>query len=322
MTLPHLRVLMLFLDGVGIGRRDAAVNPFFAARLPAWRGLLEGDLPSLHHRRYEGRLATLLPLDATLGVPGLPQSGTGQTALFTGVNGAKLIGKHFGPHPYSTLRPVIEAHNVFRRVLQADCRPTFANAFPQRFFDYAEHRKTRLSVTTMSCFYAGLPIRRAGDLAAGNGISADITGEGWNALGHPEIRVCTALEAGHRLAALSARFAFTLFEYWKTDHAGHARSMEDAVQALERLDGLLEGVLEDLDMNETLLVVTSDHGNIEDLSTKSHTRNPVPLILATTRHSEVARRVEHYGGRTPDLTHLLPVLLELMCPDHGSLRSP
>jgi hypothetical protein len=313
---------MLFLDGVGIGRREAAVNPLFAARLPALRGLLDGDLPSLHRRQHDGRLATLLPLDTTLGVPGLPQSGTGQTALFTGVNGAKLISKHFGPHPYSTLRPVIEAHNVFRRVLQADCRPTFANAFPRRFFDYAEHRKTRLSVTTMSCFYAGVPIRGAGDLAAGNGISADITGEGWNALGHPEIGVCTALEAGHRLAALSTRFAFTLFEYWKTDHAGHSQNMEEAVQALERLDGLLKGVLEGLDLNETLLVVTSDHGNIEDLSTKSHTRNPVPLILATVRHSEVARRVEHYGGRTPDLTHLLPVLLELMCPSHGSLRSP
>jgi bisphosphoglycerate-independent phosphoglycerate mutase (AlkP superfamily) len=98
--------------------------------------------------------------------------------------------------------------------------------------------------------------------------------------------------------------------------------MEEAVQALERLDGLLEGVLEGLDMNETLLVVTSDHGNIEDLSTRSHTRNPGPLILATNRHREVARRVEHYGARTPDLTHLLPVLLEIMCPDHGSLLTP
>ena len=322
MIFPHLRVLMLFLDGVGIGRRDAAVNPLFAASLPALHGLLDGDLPSLHRRQHNGRLATLLPLDATLGVPGLPQSGTGQTALFTGVNGAKLIGKHFGPHPYSTLRPVIEAHNVFRRVLQADGRPAFANAFPQRFFDYAEHRKTRLSVTTMSCFYAGLPIRRAEDLAAGKGISADITGEGWHTLGHPEINVCTPLEAGHRLAALSAQFTFTVFEYWKTDHAGHAQSMEEAVHALERLDGLLEGVLEGLDMNETLLVITSDHGNIEDLSTRSHTRNPVPLILATTRHREVAQRVEHYGGRTPDLTHLLPVLLDIMCPDHGSLLTP
>lgn len=322
MNSPRLRVLMLFLDGVGIGRRDAAINPLFAAALPAFHRLLDGDMPSLHRRQRDGRLATLLPLDATLGVPGLPQSGTGQTALFTGVNGAKLIGKHFGPHPYSSLRPVIEAHNVFRRVLQADCRPAFANAFPQRFFDYAEHRKTRLSVTTMSCFYAGLHIRGAEDLAGGNGISADITGEGWNAPGYPEIPLCTPREAGHRLAALSAKFTFTLFEYWKTDHAGHAQSMKEAVQTLERLDGLLEGVLECLDMNETLLVVTSDHGNIEDLSTRSHTRNPVPLILATTRHREVARRVEHYGGRTPDLTHLLPVLLEIMCPDHGSLLTP
>jgi bisphosphoglycerate-independent phosphoglycerate mutase (AlkP superfamily) len=33
-----------------------------------------------------------------------------------------------------------------------------------------------------------------------------------------------------------------------------------------------------LDFERTTLVVTSDHGNIEDLSTRSHTQNPVPLM--------------------------------------------
>ena len=313
---------MLFLDGVGIGSRDRLVNPFFAARMPTLRGLLDGELPSLDRPRHAGRSATLLPLDATLGVPGLPQSGTGQMALLTGINGARLIGKHFGPHPYSTLRPAIDAHNVFRRVVQADGRPAFVNAFPQRFFDVVKHRKSRLSAMTISCLSAGVPLRRAEDLARGNGVSADLTGEGWHALGHPEIPVVTPQEAGHRLAALSATSTFTLFDYWKTDHAGHARSHEEAVQILERLDGLLEGTLARIDLDETLLIVTSDHGNIEDLSTTSHTRNPVPLILVTTRHRDVARRIEHHGGAAPDLTHVLPVLLETMCPDVESRRAP
>jgi 2,3-bisphosphoglycerate-independent phosphoglycerate mutase len=309
---------MLFLDGAGIGSRDGRMNPFFAARMPTLRGLLDGDLPSLDRPQHEGRLASLLPLDATLGVPGLPQSGTGQMALLTGINGARLIGRHFGPHPYSTLRPAIDAHNVFRRVGQADGRSEFVNAFPQRFFDYVEHRKHRLSVITRSCLSAGVPLRRAEDLARGNGVSADITGEAWHALGHPEIPVITPEEAGHRLAALSARSAFTLFDYWRTDHAGHARSHQEAVHVLERLDGLLEGTLARLDLDETLLVLTSDHGNIEDLSTKSHTRNPVPLILVTARHRDIARRIKAHGGGAPDLSHVLPVLLETMFPEASS----
>ena len=93
------RVLMIFLDGVGIGRKDSSVNPLVGAHLPALRKLLGGEVPLLGRRRWSGPRATLLPLDATLGVPGLPQSGTGQTALFTGMNAPKLIGKHFGPFP-------------------------------------------------------------------------------------------------------------------------------------------------------------------------------------------------------------------------------
>ncbi|HMK39180.1 MAG TPA: metalloenzyme, partial [Bacteroidota bacterium] len=90
------RVLMLFLDGVGIGVKDPHVNPLFAARMTALRALFGGELPSLGRRRISRGPATVLPLDATLGVPGLPQSGTGQASLFTGINGAALAGKHFG----------------------------------------------------------------------------------------------------------------------------------------------------------------------------------------------------------------------------------
>ncbi len=312
-----MHVLFLFLDGVGIGRKDAAVNPMFAARMPALTALLGGELPSLHHRSHAADHASVIPLDATLGVEGLPQSGTGQTALFTGFNAARLIGKHFGPHPYSTLRPVIEAHNIFRRVQQAGLRPCFANAFPQRFFDYFATRQTRLSVTALSCTYAGMPLRREENIRDCTGLSADITGEGWPRGVYPPIEPITPHEAGKRLAGLAANYAFVLFEYWKTDHAGHDRNMTEAVSVLERFDGLLEGVLGNPGPSGTMIVMTSDHGNLEDLTVKTHTRNPVPLIIAGPLHREVTARVGHYGGRTPDLTHVLPALMEVLQIDAG-----
>jgi 2,3-bisphosphoglycerate-independent phosphoglycerate mutase len=52
--------------------------------------------------------------------------------------------------------------------------------------------------------------------------------------------------------------------------------MRNAVRILERLDGFLHGFRDAMD-ESTLLVMTSDHGNIEDLRTKTHTRNKVPL---------------------------------------------
>jgi len=312
-----MHVLFLFCDGVGIGKKDPAANPFFQARIPALANLLGGTLPSLHHRTIETSEATVLSLDATLGVAGLPQSGTGQASLFTGINAPLLVGKHFGPHPYSTLRPVIEAHNIFRRVQEAGLHPCFANAYPQKFFDYVKTHPSRLTVTTLSCAYAGIPLRCEKELSEGCGISADITREGWLKLGHPSIRVISPYDAGADLAGLCVDHAFVLFEYWKTDHAGHGQSMAEAVEALERFDGLLNGILATIDRRRTLVVLTSDHGNLEDLTIKSHTRNPVPLILAGKGHRTVADRVCHYGGRAPNLTHVLPALMEVLQDDAG-----
>src|SRR5947207_14613824 len=107
-------VVMLFLDGVGVGTSNPAINPFFAGTYPALGELCGGDMIHLRHARRSSSSASITPISATLGTEGLPQSGTGQTALMTGINAASLIGKHFGPYPYSTLHPVIDEKNIFR----------------------------------------------------------------------------------------------------------------------------------------------------------------------------------------------------------------
>jgi 2,3-bisphosphoglycerate-independent phosphoglycerate mutase len=77
---------------------------------------------------------------------------------------------------------------------------------------------------------------------------------------------------------LAREHAFALFEYYLTDKAGHSQSSEEAAAVLASLDRFFAGLLTHFDPGRHLLVVTSDHGNLEDLSTKSHTRNPVPLV--------------------------------------------
>ncbi|MFN0157850.1 MAG: alkaline phosphatase family protein [Bacteroidota bacterium] len=305
-----MRVVMLFLDGVGLGEENAATNPFFVADVPTLRLLSGGRIPSLLHTSSSTQDATLLPLDATLGVEGFPQSGTGQTALFTGINASKMIGKHFGPYPYSSLRPVVTEKNIFKLLLQDNKRPYFVNAFPQRYFDYMEKRKAHMSVTTLSWLSCDRKLNDVDDLRAGRGISADITNHGWPRLGYPDIEPIAAAEAGKRLALLSEQNDFVLFEYWQTDKAGHAQDMAESVRVIERFDGLLAGLVRQIDMQETLIVITSDHGNMEDLGTRSHTRNPVPLLLCGYRHAEVG--LEITGAGNPDLTRVTPALLKFI----------
>jgi hypothetical protein len=308
-----MHVLMVFLDGVGIGKKDPGTNPLFAAPMPALRSLLGGELPSLHQRWLESPRATLIPLDANLGVPGLPQSGTGQTALFTGVNGPAIAGRHFGPHPYSTLKPLITEMNIFRRLREREKSVCFANAFPQKFFDYLNGPRSRLTVTTLACVLSGVPLLRAEDLLTGRGVSADITGAGWPALGHPEIQAIAPHEAGVRLCGLALRHEFVLFEYWKTDHAGHGKDMHEAISVLQLLDGMIAGIVDTMDPAQVMLVMTSDHGNLEDITTKSHTRHPVPLLVSGNGHEDFALRLKRGRSGIPDLTTITPAVIDLIC---------
>ena len=86
-------VLLVFVDGVGIGPDDEDLNPFVRAcargLIPTLQGLMGGTPATLTQPRADSPGASVFPLDATLGVEGVPQSGTGQAALLTGVNAAK-----------------------------------------------------------------------------------------------------------------------------------------------------------------------------------------------------------------------------------------
>ena len=275
------RVLLILLDGVGIGTKDPRRNPLFAAQPPFLQSLLDGEFPSLRNRRISAAEAECLPLDANLGVAGLPQSGTGQSALYTGVNTARIIGQHFGPYLYSTLKPVVEEHNIFHRLRNgADSgRATLANAFPQRFFDYLEGPRRRMVAGMYAAMAADLRFRDIDDLKRGEAVSTDITAERWARIGHPDAPVVTPRGAGHALARVAAAHDFSLFEYFMTDKAGHDMDADFAARTLQDVDELLRGLHEAAPLDELLVLVTSDHGNMEEIGIKTHTRNPVPLII-------------------------------------------
>jgi hypothetical protein len=212
-------------------------------------------------------------------MPGTPQSGTGQVALLTGVSAAELHGRHFGPWTPVRLRPLVEECSVLRRTLSAGRTAAFANAYPRGWPGPRGSR--RIAGPPLAARGAGLLDRHEEALANGAAVSSEIVNDGWRRhLGHASLPEPTPAEAGATLARIASGHDLTLFAHYTTDTAGHRRDMEVAVEALERVDAFLGGVLEALAPG-TRLVVASDHGNIEDVR-GGHTRNPALGLLADT----------------------------------------
>jgi 2,3-bisphosphoglycerate-independent phosphoglycerate mutase len=305
---PPPRVLLVFLDGVGIGAKDARRNPFFASPPAFLRDLLGGALPSLRDRHLESGDAVCVPTDPTLGVPGLPQSGTGQCALYTGVNAARIVGHHFGPYVYSTLKPVVAASSIFARLAAAgfgrdDC--ALANAFPRRFFEYLAGGHPRMVAGMYAAMTAGIPFRDAAALARGEAVSTDITAARWKDLGHPEAPVISAYEAGTHLARIAGGHRFTLFEYFLTDKAGHERSFALAAGVIDLLDEFVRGIRDGLRASPVLVVIASDHGNMEELSVKTHTRHPVPIVF-------FGAGMERFPRVFPTIAAVVPAIVDFL----------
>src|SRR5262249_4815806 len=156
----------------------------------------------LRDRTRSSRTKSVVPVSATLNVPGLPQSGTGQTALLTGKNAARIIGKHFGPYPYSTLRPVLAGENIFRKLMGENRSVYYANAFPQRYFDYVESHKSRMTAIAYAWTATGYKLNGVEALREGEALSADITSDGWNKRGFAPVSVITPQTGGERLVSL------------------------------------------------------------------------------------------------------------------------
>ena len=55
-------------------------------------------------------------------------------------------------------------------------------------------------------------------------------------------------------------------ESWLTDYIGHRGGLDDAIDALRVIDGVMKGLLAAWDDDQGLIIVTSDHGNMEDLT--------------------------------------------------------
>ena len=275
-----MKFLFLFMDGVGLSDDDPESNPFAKAEMPNLEALLGGHKLLDGLAPYSNERVTLLALDPNMGVEGLPQSATGQGALVTGKNVPKLIGEHYGPKPNQPVRDVIAQGSVFSILVEKGYTAALLNAYPDGYFKGINSGKRLYSSIPLAVTDAGIKLKTVEDLYAGKALAADFTGVGWRQhLGYTDSPVMEEHEAGIQLAKLAMDHDFAFFEYWPSDYAGHRQDNSAAVGLMESFDGVFGGLLEAWDDQQGLILITSDHGNIEDLSTRRHTANMVPGLV-------------------------------------------
>ena len=280
-----MKVVFLFIDGVGL-REPSADNPVNPEVCPALCRLIS---------------TSSVPVDACLGVEGLPQSATGQATMFTGVNCPKAMGRHCEGFPSPALRSIIEENNLFLQLRKRGKTVRFADAY---LVDSAEDLRARRfkSVTTVMALTTPETIATADDLVENRAVMQDITRETIQDR-YPDIPVVTPQRAAEHLFGIARESDFTLFEFFQTDVSGHSLDYARACAVLRAYDLFLSALVRFVEAAGLTLVMTSDHGNIESIGERGHTRNPVPFVVFGPQERQIRDRVA-------SLVDVMPSLLE------------
>ncbi len=332
-----MSLVFVFLDGVGFGTNDPARNP--------WAGVQNGSLIAVDGRDpgYPG--AHWKPLDACLGIDGLPQSATGTTALLTGVNAPAKLGRHLSGFPNQELVDIINEASIHKQASARGIKSTFANAYNEAYFRRPSGRQ---SVTTHAVRAAGQSFRMMDQYRAGEAVFHDLTGEliltqgNGDKLSAPgsvvprdvverrselvlrhakkymgdgdtfaellddnDIPIITPEEGGQRIVRLSKSYDLVVFEYVKTDMAGHSQNKAWADSIIDEVMRFLHTILDGLDLEKDTLLIGSDHGNSEDLEVRTHTRNPVPAVGVGVHAESILNESEAITDLTPSILRVL-----------------
>jgi 2,3-bisphosphoglycerate-independent phosphoglycerate mutase len=288
--------LLIFVDGLGIGTRGAH-NPLALLGAEASPlAVFQDEEPALP---FDG---VLVRTDACLGVEGRPQSASGQTTILTGVNAPAALGYHKQGFPNEALRAIIREHSIFLQLRRAGVgAATFANAYTPRFF---AARPRWVSATTTAVEAASLPFRTLEDLRAGRAVYQDFTNRLVIDAGF-DVSPRTPEDAAEVLARIVSENRFTLYEYFITDRVGHAQDERAALKVLSQLARFVRAVVAGVDLGSTTVILTSDHGNVEDLSIRNHTRNAVPTLAWGEGRARVRDSVRDLSDITPAILRIL-----------------
>ncbi len=303
-----MRFIFIFIDGIGIGSNEGS-NPFVSAEteiLRLWDGAVFG--------RNDIRLKAIDPL---MGVSGIPQSATGQTTIFTGINIPRLLKKHTGSFPNKIMRKLIREENLLLKLDRSGKTVKFINAYPHHselfsnvhvkideegnliFSDkFPDAYKRRISVTSSILISNNMKPFDTIDIVEKRSIYQDFTNKSLLRYGL-ELPVFTPEDAADILYRTSSEYDLTLYEFFQSDIFGHRKEKREQIELITELDTLLKSLLKLMDEKTDTILITSDHGNLEESSSKSHSLNPVPLITWGRGSHELSAKINNLSEITP-----------------------
>jgi 2,3-bisphosphoglycerate-independent phosphoglycerate mutase len=203
----------------------------------------------------------------------------------------------------TVLRDLLRRENLLRRAVDAGLDVAFANAYPAGYLGTSGRGRRRPAAPPIAAESAGVLNRDQSALAEGRAVASSIVNDGWRRHLGANVPEIAPEAAGRNLARIAGEARLTLFAHYDTDLIGHRSDLQQAVGALERVDRFLAGILPEL-ASDTLLLIASDHGNVEDATT-GHTLNPVPVIAIGPGRDFVADRVREITDVTPTILTLL-----------------
>ncbi|MDA7716904.1 phosphoglyceromutase [bacterium] len=269
------KLIFIFLDGVGLGEKVDS-NPFTKAFMPTIFNLLGEKLTNTTNITEQNILVK--GIDACIGIEGVPQSATGQTSLFTGYNAQQYLGYHLMAYPNDKLITLINKRSIFKYAKENHIKSIFANSYTDGFFKSFDSASPNYSVTTRCVLAAENKFNTLDDLVENKAVHWDITNVTLQDIPNNRVPLIAPFAAGENLKNLTTDYDLVLYECFLPDLIGHRKDMNKSIMFLEMFDEFLAGVIHNKP-EDVQVLITSDHGNIEDLSFGGHSKNPVPFIL-------------------------------------------
>ncbi|NCN10324.1 MAG: metalloenzyme [Leptospira sp.] len=297
-------IFYVFLDGIGFGEKNSDKNPF--TRFPTHVfSPLSGNSSSEPRIRY-------VETDANMGISGLPQSATGQTALWTGFKAPIILGRHLSGFPSFTLKKIIAKHSMIKILNENGVLSDLINCYTPAFFKKFGPTARHLSASTLIQMASSRELKTLDDLREGRGIYMDITHEFLRKMNYdlipesdPVMDLRDPYEVGKSIPSKFSHYGLCIYEYFLTDKIGHDQNWELAEKSIAILEKFILGFLDGMNPAEDTLILTSDHGNMEDLSVGTHTKNPVPTMLSGKFAVELEKSIKNLADIPPNIYKLL-----------------
>jgi hypothetical protein len=268
--------IIVLIDGIGLAPISDA-NPV-ARGMPQLTHALGQPLAAQLRIERDDLLAK--GIDATLGLPGLPQSGSGHTAIWGGFNAAQFNGRHQPSYPTIAMRERLREQNVFKGARALGLRVAWANAYLPGYIEAVEQRRIKHTAGTWAALQADLPLHGVDDAIAGTALTWDVTQHmARTRAGAMLLPTITPAAAADRLHTLARTHDLVAFETYLPDLAAHSRLAISLAEALAIVDAFAAHLIKQRAPADTM-ILASDHGNSEDSASTTHTRNPVPLLVA------------------------------------------